>query len=759
MTKSTIRNGVSFIGLVGILAAAPTAALAQSDEGVDNDVIIVTAQRRAEAQVDVPISITNISSDALETANIDGLGDIAKVTPGLRFDSGGGGFFQPSIRGIGTAVTTSGGGANVGIYVDGFYSPNPLAADFDLISVDSIQVLKGPQGTLFGRNTTGGAILISTREPDPETVSAEGSVSYGRFEEVKAQSFINLGIDDRLALTVEGLYHTGNGFRRYIEDGSRADEFENWSFRTGLRGVISDNADIILRWKHSESDDPGNTVYNTFTDGKIFGAPFGGVPGTFTTDPDLVQTGSVPEYFNSNSDVIQLTLNVDLGFADFTSYSQYRNEKVDQTIEVDYSGIDIFQLGLPNRNKTTSQEFLLSSKPGTRLQWTAGLFYFENTDVYITTIDSPGSRIRFGGSGTTVKSAAAFIDGTYEVTPQLFITAGVRYAKDKITDAYYNTRFLDPTPVTLPDGTSCPADGGEVYLRDCDPDVVDFVNDDRITPRFVIRYKPTEETSIYASFTKGYKAAILDVGGTCQNAPFVCSRVKPETIDAYEVGMKYDGNGISAELSGYYYDYKNLQVSLFRTGTAQIVNAANSEIYGFDGQVRYEVSPAFTINAGASWVHARYKDFAEAPIYTACADLGADFVTNVCAPNGLTFVIVPSAVQNGTMQRTPEFTGSLGARYVADVGGGELALSGNLYYTSSFFFGPSGNQFKQGGYETLSLRAQWTDPSDRFYLAAFGDNVTDSRYYTQVGYSNFGIGGVWNKPVTYGIELGFKFGG
>jgi iron complex outermembrane receptor protein len=128
-----------------------------------------------------------------------------------------------------------------------------------------------------------------------------------------------------------------------------------------------------------------------------------------------------------------------------------------------------------------------------------------------------------------------------------------------------------------------------------------------------------------------------------------------------------------------------------------------------------------------------------------------------CAASGISYLVLGRNLDNVTMQRTPEFTGFLGARYAMDVGGGELALSGNLSYSSSFFFGPSGIQFRQGGYETLSLRAQWTAPGERWYVAAYGDNVTNNRYLTQVQYSNFGIGANWSKPVTFGGEVGFKF--
>lgn len=715
--------------------AQGTQEAATADEGA----IIVTAQRRAEAQVDVPISITNLSSDALKTASVQQLADIGKVTPALRFDFAGG-FFQPTIRGIGTAVTTSGGGGNVGIYIDGFYSPNPLAADFDLISVSSIQVLKGPQGTLFGRNTTGGAILVTTREPSTSGNAFEGRVTYGRYNEAKAEAFANYVISDRVALTLEGQYRRGDGWQRDISnDDRRVGDYENWSFRLGLKAELTDTMDVLLRYKHGQVDDPSTMLASSLDTSDFgLGAPFGGVPGTYTTAKNRIASGSVPEVFRSNTDVVQGTVRADLGFADLTSYSQYRSENSLMSQDLDYSGLDLFQLGLPNLNETWSQELLLTSKAGPKLQWTAGLFYFQNSDTYITYINNggnaPDQRIRLGGSSTTVKSYAAFLDATYEITPQFFVTAGARYSIDKIVDAYWNQQFA-LTEMPVPN-----------------------ISNNKLTPRVVLRYKPTDRTSIYASFTKGYKAAISDVGGSCQipDTNYTCNRVKPEDINAYEVGFKYEDRGLSFEAAAFYYDYKNLQVSIYRTGTAEIINAATSEIYGLEGALHYQLTPAFQINAGASYVHARYKRFNNAPVYVRCSELGEETAAT-CAANGISFVVVPTTLEDVTMQRTPEFTGFVGARYETDLAGGELALSGNLFYSSSFFFGPSGVQFKQGGYETLALRAQWSAPGDRFHVAVFGDNVTNSRYLTQAQYSSFGIGANWSKPVTYGVELGVQF--
>ncbi len=767
MSVTRFRISTSVLSLVAAAAMLPGAAFAQSaaletDEAAASSggEIIVTAQRRAERSVDVPITVATLGSEQLTTANVRELSDITKLTPGLRFDNAGA-FFQPTIRGIGTAVTTSGGGGNVGIYIDGFYSPNPLATNSQLLNVQSIQVLKGPQGTLFGRNTTGGAILIQSLEPSTET-SAQFKASYGRYNEWKTQGYATFGLGDNVAVDFEGLYSKGDGWRRDVTNGNRrVGDYKNWQVRVGAKVDLSDDVSFLLRFQHGDINDPNPLLAASYRDNQIgSGAPFGGIPGTFTYAKNRIASGSVPEFFRSKSNVIQGTLKADLGFADLTSYTQYRKEDVNASQDLDYSGVNIFQLGLPNRNRTFSQEILLNSKPGGPLQWTAGLFYFSNKDIYITYIDNagsaPGQRIRLGGSGTTTKSYAAFVDATYELTPQLFLTAGVRYAEDKVVDGYWNTRFLAPTYVR--NGAAVAAPGGVVP--------VPSISDNRITPRFVVRYKPNDQSSIYASYTKGYKAAIVDVGGTCQNPPYVCNSVKPETIDAFEVGFKYDDSKLSFEASGFYYDYKNLQVSIFRSGTAELVNAAKSKIYGLDGQLRYRFSDSFEVNLGAAWTHARYETFGRtlpsgevqgAPIYTRCpAPVVAKYAA-ACSAGETFYVNTDTILRNATMQRTPEFTGNIGARYSTDLAEGELTLSGNLSYSSKFYFGPSGIQFPQKGFETLSLRAQWTDPSDTFMIAAYGDNVTNSRYLTQVQYASFGLGANWSKPVTYGVEVGVKF--
>ncbi|MFA7584618.1 MAG: TonB-dependent receptor [Novosphingobium sp.] len=618
-----------------------------------------------------------------------------------------------------------------------------------MLNVQNIQVLKGPQGTLFGRNTTGGAILVQTAEPSTEA-AGQARLSYGRYNEVRGQAYATFGLSDRVAIDAEGLYSGGDGWQRNISNGKRVGDYENWSVRLGLKADLTDDISILLRYQHDDNDDPRPLLPSGYRDSAFgSGAPFFAAPGEITYRKNEVALGSFPtdrEYFRAKANLYQATIRADLGFANLTSYTQYRKEDVDAAIDGDYYATEIYQLGLPNDNKTFSQELLLTSKPGGRLQYTVGLFYFENTDTYRVYFDyfpafglTERSDVSRFGSSTTTRSYAAFADFTYELTPQLFVTAGGRYARDQIDGAYFIAPFDFPN---------------RNFIKTFNPAAYEAARQEHFTPRLVLRYKPTDDTSIYASYTRGYKAALLDVGGGSGNY------VRPEKITAYEVGAKYDGDRVSLEGSAFYYDYKDLQVSLYRFGQAQILNAAKSEIYGLDAQVRFDVTDSFQVAAGGAWVHARYKRFQDAPVYTPCLTTlspTAPAGFENCLTGGISFPVVPAQLTNTTMQRTPEFTGNLAMTYRTELAGGELVLSGNLYYSSSFFFGPSGIQFRQGGYETLSLRAQWTDPSDRFSLAFWGDNVTNSRYLTQVQYNNNGVGGNWSKPTTFGVEFGAKF--
>ena len=445
------------------------------------------------------------------------------------------------------------------------------------------------------------------------------------------------------------------------------------------------------------------------------------VPGTvFATAPNDTATTSRP-FSWKKSDAGQITATFDFNFGTLTSYTQYLKDVAEQGTDLDDSTAPIFSFVFPIIDTTFTQEFLLNSKREGPLQWTAGLFYLDYTDAYndVASGNGIGPYTVFAYSSTDNLSFAGYADVTYQVTPQFFITAGVRYSRDETRDAFYHT----------------PA--GNVYLP--------TLTSDKTTPRIVLRYKPTDDSSAYLSVTRGYKAPLLNVGGMT-SVP-----VQSENMTAYEVGYKYASHALSVDLSAYYYDYKNLQVSSY-TGTESIINnAATATIRGVDSELRYEVLTGLEFLVGASYLDAKFKDYQQSPYYQQpCLNFAA------CGPAYGLLITTQKDASGLEMPGAPEFTGNIGARYTTSLGGGKLALSGNFYHTSHFYF-DSSDQFRQPAYNILGLRATWTDPSGHYTFGLWGTNVTDSHYLGGIQPSALGIGTNWSSPVTYGGEIRVKF--
>jgi iron complex outermembrane recepter protein len=718
------------------MVIASHAVNAQSSAPAQNagtlDEVIVTAQRRSELSVNVPISITSISADQLGKGDVQQLGDIMKLTPGMRFDNLGANA-QPTIRGVGTSVIVAGAGSNVALYTDGFYSPNPLMADFDLLNVEGVQVLKGPQGTLFGRNATGGAILVTTKEPSG-TAGAALDASYGSYNTQRyalyATSGATGGASDTLAFDVAGLYRSGDGYLDNIITGSDTDgAYENKSIRLGARWEVTDKASVLLRYTHAETDDPTSVAASPYyAQGVVQSSAKSLFGATVATEPYDVSNGFKPEYF-SRAEATQLTVKVDLDFAALTSYTQYRDEIGTHHLDFDMSSLDIYHYIYETDDDAFTQEFLLSSTGEGRLQWTTGLFYFVDQTEYPHNRASTGDAFfPFGGSGVEARSFAVFGDATYELQDNLYLTVGLRYSEDESIEGYYIENIS----------------GAKINLSDID--------DEQLTPRVTLRYSLDKNSNVYASYSEGFKSGILNVAANSTTG----INVKPEEINAYEVGYKYSSGAASFDVSAFYYDYKNLQtVSYFGTDTI-IKNVADSSIYGLDMQTRYAFTDRLNVNLGLAYLDAEYDKFEESQVYTQCPTVVDPSQPQCVVQTQGLYVTSDNDASGLAMQRSPELTGTLGVNYGISLAGGLLDLSGTLYHTSSFYFDTS-ERYKQEAYDLLSARAAWTDPSDHYTLAVYGDNLTDEEYRSQVLPQAFGPLTTWGAPRTFGVSVGINY--
>jgi iron complex outermembrane recepter protein len=688
------------------------------------DEVIVTAQRRAERLQDVPITLTAINAEQIERNNVQKLSDITALTPAVRIDYEGS-FAQPTIRGVGTDFVATGTGSNVGLYIDGFYSPNALAADFELLNVQSIEVLKGPQGTLFGRNSTGGAFLVNTSEPTQD-FHGKAEVSDGSYSTQRYQAYVTGGVD-HFAVDVSGMYTRSRGYVDNLVTGSEDDgAYRNWAFRVGAKATLTDQISFLFRYSHSDMNDPTAILTNAYT---IKGAPQTlasalNIPGVqvATTPNDLAET--TDQVSRLKTDTYQLTGDFDFHFATLRSYTQYRQDQSYSFMDEDFSSAPIFSVGFSSIDRIFTQELILTSPTEQRLQWTAGAFYLDWTDRF------PAAYGYVGGAPAALLdatyadtwSAAAFADATYEVIDNLFLTAGARYTHDVVAKGHFVAGAFLGGPF-------------EIFYP--------TLKNDRVTPRAVVRYKLSDSSSVFLSYTQGYKAGLINMSGPPDRT------IKPEKLDSYEVGYKYVTRPFTLDLSAYYYNYRDLQSAINLEGVNVYTNAATSRIFGFEGQVSYQVTQALDVSAAAAYLNAKYRNYPTAVGFSQC-------LAAACGAGFGSFLQTTVDATGFEMQRAPKFTGNLSARYSKALPFGKVSLSGTFYQTSGFYFDTS-EQYPQASYNTLGLRLEWTDPSDRYTLAIYGDNVTDSHYLRQVLTNTFGAGAVWAEPASVNGSIRVRF--
>ena len=701
-------------------AGAQTAASASADAPGTSE-IIVTAQKRAERLENVPIAISSVGPAVLSANGISSTAQLTQVIPSLRLDYSGP-FAQPSVRGVTSTAPGNGNSANVATYVDGFYQPSMLSNDFQLLNVTNVSVLKGPQGTLFGRNATGGAILVTTRDPS-FVPTAEAAVSYARFNHITANAYVSTPLTDKIAFDIAGMYEYGDGYVTNVFTGSKNEgQFRKYVIRSKLLFKIDDKTKLVLSYQHTNADDPNQQLGSLYNGIGI--ADF--VPGAIiTTDPRQVSEDFKP-IFKVNLNVVTAKLEHDFDWATLTSYTQYRQQKTEIEGDEDKTNIPVFGYDFFYQDHSFSQELNLTSKGGTKLNWVLGAYYFSDKDrqpiFYATFSGSPLFPVYSDYQNTS--AGAFFADGTYEVADHLFVTAGARYSTEKRTAGY--VQFSPAGAITAT------ADNQKTF--------------NSFTPRAVVRYQISDRTNIYASYSKGFKSGAFNSSGQD-----VANPVNPEKIDAFEIGFKTASSKVRFNSSAFYYNYKDLQLSAILGTATLLTNAASAHIYGADADLTVTPIAGLDLRASLAYTHARFASFPAAPLYTQCTS------PVLCGP-GLGALTVSTFDATGlTLPRAPEFTASVGAAYTFAIGTSHMTLNADYFHTSTVFFDPA-NQFPQKGYGLLNLRATYSLPGDNVSFSIFGTNVTNSTYRMQVlPQAPFQITQTFAEPASYGAAVHFKF--
>jgi iron complex outermembrane recepter protein len=747
MRKIAIGHAVLLAGtmLSSTVALAQEAATEPNDAQVED--IVVTAQRRSENIQDVPISITAITSETLRDAGSFSSTEIAQSVPNLTVSTTYVGsaprFF---IRGVGLGDFNASSTGGVGLYVDDVFLGSPNLLTFALFDLDRVEVLRGPQGTLYGRNTTGGAIRFESARPTND-LSGYATARYGRFSELRLEGAVSGPVlGDTVRARVAGLYTSRDGtlFNRFTN--RRENESEAWALRGIIEADITENLEASIN-VHGGRATPDTTrfqhrgIIDPATGGlcglnAILAFQCVDVLGYRDTDNDLF----AGDYNNAGKERVSTfgvtgRLVLDGGPVTVTSITAYDWVRRVAVEDVDASPNNLVDATWNQPSRQFSQELRFASNDGGNFNWIVGGYYLRDSRDAVNRFrvlpDFPvASSFEARQSYSQVTQAlAVFGQADYRLTDALKVTVGLRYTAED-TDytelAQFEAAGASPLVPPIP------------FLS-----VNDSVNSERVTARFALDYQVNDDVLLYASYNRGYKAGGFNGGfatSLAQKAPF-----QPETLNAYEIGLKTDlfDRRVRFNVAGFYYDYSDLQVFTLRQAggiPAQILeNAANAEVYGLEAELTIVPTAGLQFDAGLGLLHTSLKDFVTLDPAT----------------------LLPRDLSGNRSRNAPELTFNAGVTYDTALSD-TLALGFNLNarYQSSVFFDVDNNpRLTQGGYWLANGRVSLGHPEDNWRVSLFAENLFNQRYYREVAnLGDFGLDEIAvGDPRTYGVELSVRF--
>lgn len=690
-------------------AAAPTE---EAEAGLED--IVVTATRREERLQEIPVTVTAISGNSIAESGVRDVRTLTQVIP--NFNGGRNqNVMQPSIRGVGSSGLSVGDEANVAVYVDGVYQGDPYSTQIDLVEVSRVEVLRGPQGTVFGRNATGGLVNVIT--PDP-SFRARGRIAarYGRMREdasdIDLRGYVTGGLTENIAADLALLYRKNDGYITNLSGGEPFGETRVASVRGKLL-FEQDNISAVVTAAYVDTND--ETASQQPFQGNSAGAPFAGV--ILPNQPWEASLNALPVSDYSRLD-LSLRTRIELGGVNLETTSAYMKTRVHQVADSDASNLLLGETFMGVFPRTLTQEIRLLSAGNGPLTWIVGAYgyFMEGTQpVTIVNRTSPTAPVvpTLLSPRAETTSYSAFAEGTYRFGTSLFLTLGGRYTTEE-------RRFSQKVNNNqLPFGMA-------------------EANFNKFTYRAALRYQFTDDANIYASYGTGFKSGVFNTFGTAPTA------VDPETIKAAEIGIKADPlPWLRTNLAFFHYRYDDLQATARATTGAFILqNAAKAKIWGGEFETTAQPVDDLTLRLALAYTNAKYDEFPNAQVFT---------------PRPTGGNIVGSAdVAGNQLVRTPEFTINAGGNYQWDMAGGRGHLAGNLFRSSRVYYDYL-NALSQDPYTILSGELGWTTADEQLTLRLFASNLTNAKVAQQISPGPQGTYIIYERPRRVGVGLEYRF--
>ena len=720
------------------LSAAPAFAQEPADTAVEEAAtgdIVVTARRREESLIDVPISVSALSGDALQSQGAVDITALQDKTPNLTLQiaRGSNSTLIAFIRGVGQQDPLWGFEPGVGLYVDDVYVARPQGAVLDIFDVERVEVLRGPQGTLYGRNTIGGAIKYVTKRLGND-FTGKVRASYGSYDQIDLVGQVTVPLGDTLSI--------GGAIARYKRDGyghnltTGADQYDKDVIAGRISAEFAPSDGVFFRLAADKTVDKSNPRHGTRLVGNA------GLPAFEPTRSVYDTRAGIGDRNKVMTQGVSLTGEIDLNDTlTFKTITAYRDGHTDTLIDFDNTAGPVLDIPAWYDDRQFTQELQLLYS-GERLQGVFGLYYLDGraSGAFDTVLGLANLTTLTAGSVKT-KSYAAFADFNYDLTDQLKLSAGLRYTKDDKTGTVFRRNY---TGIRSPEFGNANAVPGLIRT--------DYTNDrsfDQFTSRISLSYQPNDDLNLYASYGKGFKSGGFDMRGDAVLTPTTVNGYKPETVDAYELGMKgaFLDRTLFLNIAGYYSDYKDQQVTIQRPdvagGIASFVdNAGKAEIYGLEIETRIVPSRNFSVNASLGYTHADYKKF-------------LTFIGGGTTPVDVSDLRV--------FQNTPKWNANLSATWSDELAGGTIDITPSISMRSDYHMFEIANPLlDQDGYALVDASASWTSGDDRFKLSVNMRNLFDKQY--RVGGYNFpgalfgnSIIGYYGPPRTATFTAEYRF--
>jgi iron complex outermembrane recepter protein len=693
--------------------------------------IVVTAQRRTENLQDVPVAVTALTAAELTSSGIVGTMDLPTVTPGLTMPQSSG-YVTPHIRGVGTSAFGAGLENSVATYIDGVYLASAPSSIMKLADIASVEVLKGPQGTLFGRNATGGLIQIETKDPTPG-FGGEASVSYGNFKSSEASAYLTGGPSDRLAADLSLLASfQGEGYGRNLFNGEDANK-DTRNIAARSKWLIRPDDNSTLRIAIDYSEDYGNLYESPQI-----------APGT----KPLYGPGSSGSPWDINSDFqpyddykgggVSGRLDYDFGAVKFVDIAAYRKSRYAIGFDADLTTLPIETINpLLDRETQLSDEVQLLSNTDGRVSWVAGLYYFNAKGGYYPSEVSLGGpaeiplgpppapsidEIQIIGDQTT-RSFAGYGQATAEIADKTKLELGFRYT--------YERRQLNAQELGFV--------GSGVGIGGLIPPIVgEEVSSSAPTWRLALDRQFTDDILGYVSYNRGFKSGGFNVGVPTDPA------FKPERLDAYEVGLKtdLDDHRLRINSAAYFYNYSDIQVSHYVLGQIGYYNGAKAQLYGIDVDAEAQITRELRLRGGLALNHSEFTSFPNALIATPLPGGGSAIETGSATGNELPF--------------SPRGSANLAIDYRIRIASAICDLDVTDYYSAGWFAAPD-NILRQPAYNLVNASLSLSTADERRSLRLWGRNLSNAAVATGLDSSALSDLVQYQPPRTYGVTLAVKF--